>query len=80
MTQDKIFNIICAHAREVIPALSNYEFKCDDKLKNLGANSMDRSEILMMTLESIGLRIPMIALAGANNIGELSEILHEKLS
>jgi polyketide biosynthesis acyl carrier protein len=80
MNTQEIFKTVCDNAREVLPDLRDHDFKFDDRLKDLGANSIDRSEILMMTLESLGLQIPLIQVASAENVGELSEILHEKLT
>ncbi|WP_455872352.1 acyl carrier protein [Serratia proteamaculans] len=79
MNKEEIINIIADHAREVIPSLAEHKFQPNDALKDLGANSIDRSEIVMMTLESLDLNIPMLDIAGAENIGELASILYEKL-
>ncbi len=79
MNKAEIINIIADHAREVIPSLAEHQFQPNEALKDLGANSIDRSEIIMMTLESLELNIPMIEIAGAENIGELASILYEKL-
>lgn len=79
MNEQDILNIIANHAREVIPQLKDHQFQPTDALKDLGANSIDRSEIVMMTLESLSLNIPLIHIARAENIGELASILHEKL-
>jgi len=79
MNVQEIINIIKGHAIEIIPKLEDHDFKPDDALKDLGANSIDRSEIIMMTLESLSLNIPLIHIARAENIGELVGILHEKL-
>ena len=77
-TQD-IFQMIVSHTREVLPHLEDHDFKETDSLRNLGANSIDRSEIVMMTLESLSLNIPLIVIAQAENMGELAALLHEKL-
>lgn len=79
MTVQEIFKVITAHTREVLPSLLEHNFQFSDSLKNLGANSIDRSEIVMMTLESLSLRIPLIEIASAENIGELAEILYERM-
>lgn len=79
MDREFILNIIAQHSRTVVPALNNHVFQSTDSLRNLGANSIDRSEIIIMTLESLSLNIPLIAVARAENIGELAEILYEKL-
>lgn len=79
MTIQEIFNVIAQHARDVLPNLNSHDFQFTDALRDLGANSIDRSEIIMMTLESLSLRIPLIELAMAENMGEVAEILHGKL-
>ena len=78
MNKEQIFEIITQHACEVIPRLKEHSFQLTDALKDLGANSIDRSEIIMMTLESLSLNIPLIEIVRAENIGELASILHEK--
>lgn len=74
-----VLEVIVRHVREVIPRLEDHQFQSDDRLKDLGANSVDRSEIVMMTLDSLSLNIPLVEVARAENIGELAGILHEKL-
>lgn len=79
MNQQGVLAVIVRHAREVIPRLENHQFCGADSLRELGANSVDRSEIVMLTLESLSLSVPLIEVARAENIGELASILHEKL-
>jgi polyketide biosynthesis acyl carrier protein len=78
VSKDKIFEIIVGHAREVVPRLESHQFQPSDSLKALGANSIDRADIIMMTLESLSLNIPLVELAKADNIGILAGIIHEK--
>lgn len=77
-TQD-IFDIIVGHTREILPGLDGHPFQFSDSLRSLGANSIDRSEILMMTLETLSLKIPMVDLAKAENMGELASLMHARL-
>jgi polyketide biosynthesis acyl carrier protein len=79
MEKQKIFEIIVGHARDILPALETHEFRFDDALKDLGANSLDRSEISVMTLDTLGLRIPLVDLARVTSIGELVDVLHARL-
>ncbi|MET0497709.1 MAG: acyl carrier protein [Steroidobacteraceae bacterium] len=78
MSTAEIFEIIARHALEVLPALQHHHFKQSDSLRELGANSIDRADIIIMTLESLGLSIPLTAMAKAQNMGELANIIHEK--
>ncbi len=77
-TEDQVFDTLVANAREVIPALALHDFKRTDSLRALGANSIDRADILMMTLERLSLHIPLIEMARAENIGELARIIHAR--
>lgn len=79
MTIEDIFAIIVGHTREVLPGLDDYPFQFSDSLRELGANSIDRSEIVMLALESLSLKIPMIEVAKAENMGELAGLLHARL-
>lgn len=79
MTIEDIFAIVVAHTREVLPGLDDHAFQFSDSLRELGANSIDRSEIVMLTLESLSLKIPMIEVAKAGNMGELAGLLHARL-
>jgi polyketide biosynthesis acyl carrier protein len=78
MSKESILEIIVRHVSEVIPALAHHPFQPSDSLKALGANSIDRADIIMMTLESLALDIPLIEMAKAQSIGELAGIIHAK--
>jgi polyketide biosynthesis acyl carrier protein len=78
MQKQEIFEIVVRHAREVIPTLASHPFKITDALRDLGANSIDRSEISMLALESLALRVPLVELAHAQNISDLVDILYAK--
>ncbi|MDQ3206131.1 MAG: acyl carrier protein [Pseudomonadota bacterium] len=79
MTVDDIFKILVNHTREVLPEVENHDFRMKDSLRELGANSIDRSEIIMLTLETLSLSIPLIAVAKAENMGELAGLLHGRM-
>lgn len=79
MNRDEILDLIINHSREVVPKLENHQFSPGDILADLGANSVDRSEIIMMTMEALALQVPRVELFGANNIGELADVFYEKL-
>lgn len=78
MSKDEVFDLIARHAREVVPGLQAHSFKPSDSLKALGANSIDRVDIIMATLESLSLNVPLTAMAKAENMGELAGIIHER--
>ncbi|MDQ3510738.1 MAG: acyl carrier protein [Pseudomonadota bacterium] len=79
MTVDDIFKILVNHTREVLPEVEDHDFRMKDSLRELGANSIDRSEIIMLTLETLSLSVPLIAVAKAENMGELAGLLHGRM-
>jgi len=79
MNKEDIFKLIVRHSCQVIPELTGHEFKQSDRLVDLGANSVDRAEIITITMEALSLQIPRVELFGTNNIGELADVLYEKL-
>ncbi len=78
MSQESIYKIIVEHTREIVPGLEEHAFNMTDSLRALGANSIDRADIIMMTLETLSLNIPLNELAKAENIGDLARLIHEK--
>ncbi len=76
MSSDDILKLIAQHTREILPELEDHPFQRSDSLGELGANSLDRSEILMMTLEALDLKVPAVKFHGPKNIGELADAIH----
>lgn len=78
MTKEEIFALIVQNTREILPELDSHDFKENDQLVDLGANSIDRADIVMMTMEALSLNIPREELSGIANIGELADVLYQK--
>lgn len=78
MNKEEIFRLVVRHTCEIIPELEEHHFQPSDRLADLGANSVDRAEIVAMTLEALDLQIPRTDLFGVKNIGELVDALFEK--
>lgn len=78
MDRDKIVELIVQFTKELLPELEDHNFQESDSLEDLGANSLDRSEILLMTLEEIDLELPAVEFHGPKTIGALADLIHEK--
>lgn len=78
MNQESVFQTLVRIICEVLPDLEGYAFQPEDRLVDLGANSVDRAEIVTMALEALSLSTPRVELSEAKNIGELAEVLYEK--
>ncbi|AUZ26502.1 acyl carrier protein [Bacillus cabrialesii] len=79
MDKQRIFEVLITNICEVLPELDGHRFEPEDQLVELGADSVDRAEIITMVLEDLSLNIPRIELSGVKNIGELAEVLYDKV-
>ncbi|NUQ72863.1 MAG: hypothetical protein HUU21_04830 [Polyangiaceae bacterium] len=79
MSKDEVFAVVKKQILEVLFELPPDAVDRSKSLKDLGANSIDRSEIAMASMEALGLNFPLRELAGIKNIEELVSTLHEKL-
>jgi polyketide biosynthesis acyl carrier protein len=75
---DKIFELVERCTLEILPELALHQFSRHDRLSDLGANSIDRAEIITLVLESISLDIPRSELVAPKNLGELADLLYQK--
>lgn len=76
--KEQIFALIVNYTKELLPELEEHNFKRSDSLEDLGANSLDRSEILLMTLEELNIDSPAVEFHGPKNIGELADVIDAK--
>lgn len=78
-SRTEILDLIAQHTRDILPGLDAHPFLAEDRLAELGANSVDRAEIAMLVQESLGLSVSRIELHGPRNIGELADLFLTKL-
>lgn len=80
MDRLSVYQLILKNAREVVPDLEDHDFQESDSLRDLDVDSVERAEIVTMTLEDLNLDIPRVEVFGPKNLGELASLLHAKLS
>jgi polyketide biosynthesis acyl carrier protein len=80
MEKQAVFDIIVRQLRDVLPELSGRQIGYLDSLRALGANSIDRSEIIMGVREELALHMPLVAFAKAECIGDLADIMLDGLA
>lgn len=79
MKREAIFEVVKGHIYQIIPELKGHTIGDADSMKNLGLDSMERADILVMTLESLQLETPRVDFADSNTLGELVDRLALKL-
>lgn len=79
MNRKEIFEVFKQNIYEVVPEIEGVKITIEDSLQDLGANSIDRAEIIMSTLESVKVSIPMVEFGKLKTIREIIEIIATRL-
>ena len=79
MTREKVQEVVLKNIRNVLIDLAAMDIPTGASLKDLGANSIDRADIVVQCLEDLQLAIPLVELRGPSNISGLVSLLYEKL-
>lgn len=77
MTQEHVIQTVKKVTLEVLPFLSTGDVTLEKSLKDLGANSIDRMEVVTRSLEMLGLNIPLVEFAKVKDLRGLVEVLHQ---
>jgi len=77
MDKESIFEVIKASVRRVLGDVADDEIAAHKSLVDLGANSVDRVEVAMYSMEQLDLKIPRMELSQARNIQGLVDILYK---
>lgn len=75
----EVFELVKAKVVEVLVDVDPAAVVPERQLVELGANSLDRVEVAMLSMEALDLRIPPTALAEVANLGELARLLTRHL-
>ena len=76
LDKETIFEVVKANTLKVLPDVVADEVTIDKNLTDLGANSVDRVEVVIYSLEDLRLKVPPSELQGLRNIGALVDLLH----
>jgi polyketide biosynthesis acyl carrier protein len=77
MAKEHVFEIVKNVIAEILPDLDPDQISIDKNLKDLGANSIDRMEVVTMSMEGLGLKLPLMSFAQVSNIEGLVDVLTE---
>ena len=80
MNKQDVFQVVRKNIFEVLPFLSGKEIRIENNLKDLGANSIDRVEIVTLSMEDLNVKIPPTDFANVKNLEGLVNLLYEKVN
>lgn len=76
--KNEIVSLIKENLVEIIPELEGEDISGDETLVDLGANSIDRGELITLTLERLDLNVSRIEFVSAQTINQLADLIVEK--
>jgi polyketide biosynthesis acyl carrier protein len=74
MDAKQVFEQIRKIIGDVVPELATRSISMEDSLKELGADSVDRAEILVRSMAALKLKVPLVEFGKAKNIDAIVAI------
>ncbi|MFF0828634.1 acyl carrier protein [Brevibacillus sp. NPDC003359] len=74
MNRQEITAVIIKNLYEIVPELEGRELRLEDRLSDLGLNSVDRADLISMVMEDLSLlQTQRSQFIGMSSIGELAD-------
>lgn len=77
MEKDAIFSVIKKQIMVVLPDVCESDIQMGVKMSDLGANSIDRGEVVIAVMEELNIKVPLVSLGKAKNITDLIDIFFQ---
>ncbi|WP_106794045.1 acyl carrier protein [Aquimarina sp. Aq78] len=77
MSKEHVFEVVKNVIIEVLPDIKPEQIQIERNLRELGANSIDRMEVVTMSMEELDLKIPLMSFAQVSNIQGMVDVLVE---
>jgi polyketide biosynthesis acyl carrier protein len=77
LTEVAIFEVVQRHILAVLTDLDPSEITPHRTMRELGANSIDRMDVVVATMQELEVEIPPERMSGVHDLGSLVEVLHE---
>ena len=79
VTEQDVFEVVRRNTLEVLPEVPTDLVRIDGTLTDLGANSIDRADIVTMSMESLGITVPIREFQAVRDIQSLVDLLRRHL-
>ncbi len=78
MTKDEIYEVIKRNLLEILPGLEAARIAPQKSMKDLGANSIDRVDVIIVSMEALSLKLSLNELGGIENIQGLVDFFYAR--
>ena len=80
MTREEIYEVVKQIFTEIIQEVVLDEISMDDNMKELGANSIDKADIIIESLEEIGVTIQMVKFGSTQTFRDVVEVIYSQIN
>ena len=77
MTKEQIFEVVRGKIKEILLDVPDEDIVMDSNLEELGANSVDRADIVTECMQALHLDLSPKIVAGAKDVGSLVTLFHQ---
>lgn len=77
--RERAFSVIRRAIADVLPDLEIDRLSIEDRLHDLGADSVQRAEVLILAMEELSLNIPMVNFAQSKNIAGIVDVFERAI-
>ncbi len=78
MTKDEVFAVVLRQVHDVLPDVGEAEIRPERSMRELGANSIDRMDVVAASMDELGIQVPVSEFAGVDNLSGLVDALHAR--
>jgi polyketide biosynthesis acyl carrier protein len=75
LSQDHIAAVIKQHIADIMLDVEVESLTLQSSMRELGLNSIDRVDVIVNSLESLGQNIPLVEFASARTLGDIVKII-----
>lgn len=75
MNRDEIMRVLAENVAKVLPDVTERMVREAEQLADLGANSLDRMDIVVGTMDDLQIRVPTLEVGSAKDIDSLVSVL-----
>lgn len=80
MNKEYIFSVIKSNLEEILSDLNLQQIKPEQSMEELGANSMDRAEIIIVSMAKLNIKVPLTQFGKAKNIQDVVDVFYNAVT
>lgn len=76
LSWEEVFSVVRSQVTTVLPGVRPGQVRPDISMTDLGANSLDRMDVVVASQDRLGIQVPAAEFAAIENVRQLVNVLH----